>query len=143
MAVDTVRDAVHTTGPREWCALVDPDRLRVTGTQNDVNVRVSAVTAASGDVLVARYIEGSNRGESFLLPECIDDYVDESNPVRVIDAFVDKLELASLGFEKAIPAETGRPAYHPVILLRLYTCGYLNRIPLVGVLSAKRGEMSS
>jgi transposase len=64
-----------------------------------------------------------------LLPECIDDYVDENNRIRVIEAFVDKLELAELGFERAIPAEIGRPAYHPAMLLKLYIYGYLNRIP--------------
>src|SRR6202012_1365679 len=58
-----------------------------------------------------------------------DDYVDENNPVRVIEAFVDQLNLTDLGFNRAIPAETGRPAYHPAMLLKLYIYGYLNRIP--------------
>ena len=64
-----------------------------------------------------------------LLPESIDDYVDENNPVRVVEAFVSRLDLAELGFERAAPAETGRPAYHPATLLKLYIYGYLNRIP--------------
>ncbi len=78
---------------------------------------------------MARYIEGWNRSQSFLLPECVDDYVDENNSVRVVDAFVDELDLAQLGFGRAVPAETGRPAYHPAVMLKLYVYGYLNRIP--------------
>ena len=64
-----------------------------------------------------------------LLPECVDDYVDENNPVRVIEAFVGRLNLTDLGFDGAVPAETGRPAYHPATLLKLYIYGYLNHIP--------------
>jgi len=78
---------------------------------------------------MARYVEGWNRSQSFLLRECVDDYVDENNPVRVVDAFVDELDLAQLGFGRAVPAETGRPAYHPAMMLKLYVYGYLNRIP--------------
>jgi transposase len=78
---------------------------------------------------MARYVEGWNRSQSFLLPECVDDYVDETNPVRVVDAFVDELDLAKLGFGRAVPADTGRPAYHPAVMLKLYVYGYLNRIP--------------
>ncbi len=78
---------------------------------------------------MARYVEGWNRSQSFLLPECVDDYVDENNPVRVVDAFVDALDLAQMGFGRAVPAETGRPAYHPAVMLKLYVYGYLNRIP--------------
>jgi len=77
---------------------------------------------------MARYVEGWNRSQSFLLPECVDDYVDDNNPVRVVDAFVDELDLAQLGFGRAVPAETGRPAYHPAVMLKLYVYGYLNRI---------------
>ena len=77
---------------------------------------------------MARYVEGWNRSQSFLLPECVDDYVDENNPVRVVDAFVDELDLAKLGFGRAVPAQTGRPAYHPAVMLKLYV-GYLNRVP--------------
>jgi transposase len=72
---------------------------------------------------------GLDRRQAFLLPECLDDYVDEDNPVRVIEAFVDRLDLNDLGFDKAISAETGRPACHPAMLLKLYVFGYLNRIP--------------
>ena len=75
-----------------------------------------------------RFIEGAVRGQSTMLPELLDDYVDEDNQVRVVDVFVDQLDLASLGFESAQPAATGRPAYHPGVLLKLYIYGYLNRI---------------
>jgi transposase len=62
------------------------------------------------------------------LPECLDGWVDESNPIRVIDAFVDALDLRKLGFDGVDPAETGRPAYHPSVHLKLYIYGYLNRV---------------
>ena len=75
-----------------------------------------------------RFIEGADRCQSTLLPECLDDWVDESNPVRAVDAFVDALELSDLGFEGVEPAATGRPGYHPSPLLKLYIYGYLNRI---------------
>jgi transposase len=75
-----------------------------------------------------RFVAGAARGQSTLLPECLDDWVDESNCVRVIDAFVDLLDLAELGFEGVEPAATGRPAYHPSVLLKLYIYGYLNRV---------------
>jgi transposase len=75
-----------------------------------------------------RFIEGADRAQSTLLPECLDDWVEESNPVRVVDAFVDALDLASLGLEDVEPAVTGRPGYHPAALLKLYIYGYLNRI---------------
>ena len=67
-----------------------------------------------------RFIEGADRGQSTLLPECLDDFIDEANPVRVIDAFVDALDLGELGFEGVEPEATGRPAYHPSVLLKLY-----------------------
>ena len=75
-----------------------------------------------------RFMAGADRGQSTLLPECLDDWVDESNPVRVIDAFADALDLAKLGFSGVEPAGTGRPAYHPSVLLKLYIYGYLNRV---------------
>ncbi len=75
-----------------------------------------------------RFIEGAVRGQSTLLPECLDDWVDESNPVRAVDAFVDVLNLEKLGFDGVIPEGTGRPSYHPSTLLKLYIYGYLNRI---------------
>ena len=75
-----------------------------------------------------RFIEGEDRRQVTLLPECLDDYVGEDNPVRVVDVFVDELDLHGLGFAGADPAATGRPAYHPAVLLKLYIYGYLNRI---------------
>jgi transposase len=76
-----------------------------------------------------RYVEGLDRRQTFLLPESLDDYVDENNPVRVIEVFIEDLDLTALGFGRAVPAETGRPGYHPAVLLKLYLYGYLNRNP--------------
>lgn len=75
-----------------------------------------------------RYVEAENRSQSTLFPERLDDYITEDNPVRVIDAFVDEVDLAKLGFNGVEPAATGRPAYHPSTLLKIYIYGYLNRI---------------
>ena len=75
-----------------------------------------------------RFIEGDDRAQVTLLPECLDDYVDPENPVRVIEVFVDGLDLGGLGFVGVDPAATGRPAYHPAVLLKIYIYGYLNRI---------------
>src|SRR4051812_1113638 len=75
-----------------------------------------------------RFIEGEDRMQPALLPHCLEDYVDEENPVRVIEAFIDELDLAALGFSGMTPAATGRPAYHPSTLLKIYLYGYLNRI---------------
>ena len=74
------------------------------------------------------FVEGADRQQSTLLPECLDDWVDESNPVRAVDVFVDTLELRELGFDGVTPAATGRPGYHPSPLLKLYIYGYLNRV---------------
>ncbi len=75
-----------------------------------------------------RFVEGVDRTQALLLPEQLDDYVSENNPVRVIDVFVDELDLAALKFEGINPAVTGRPSYHPAALLKIYIYGYLNRI---------------
>jgi transposase len=75
-----------------------------------------------------RFIQGEDRTQATMFPELLDDYVAESNPVRVVDVFVDELDLSQLGFEGVDPATTGRPAYHPAILLKIYIYGYLNRI---------------
>src|SRR6202521_1900693 len=75
-----------------------------------------------------RFIEGEDRTQVTLLPECLDDYVESENPVRVIEVFVDELDLSALGFVGVDPAATGRPAYHPAVLLKIYIYGYLNRI---------------
>ena len=89
-------------------------------------LRFSLTDSAGG--WMKRFVAGADRGQSTLLPECLDDWVDESNPVRVIDAFVDALDLAELGFDGVDPAATGRPSYHPSIHLKLYIYGYLNRV---------------
>jgi len=75
-----------------------------------------------------RFIEGEERSQITLLPECLDDYIAEENPVRVVDVFVDELKLHDLGFNGAEPAATGRPSYHPAVLLKIYIYGYLNQI---------------
>ena len=74
------------------------------------------------------FVQGADRQQTTLLPECLDDWVDESNPVRAVDVFVDALELRDLGFDGVDPAATGRPAYHPSPMLKLYIYGYLNRV---------------
>ena len=76
---------------------------------------------------MAGFIEGLDRQQTMLLPEHLDDYVDENSPVRAIDAFLDMLDLAMLGFTVQ-PSPTGRPGYHPGLLLRIYLYGYLNQI---------------
>ena len=76
-----------------------------------------------------RFVEGEDRRQATLLPACLDDYVASDNPVRIIEAFVDELDLAALGFAGVVPEATGRPAYHPATLLKIYIYGYLNRIP--------------
>ena len=75
-----------------------------------------------------RFIEEDVRTQSTLLPDTLDDYVAEDNPVRAVDAFVAQLNLLALGFETAEAKATGRPGYHPATLLKLYIYGYLNRI---------------
>jgi len=75
-----------------------------------------------------RFIEAQERTQVSLLPACLDDFIAQDNPVRVVDAFVEELDLAELGFDGAQPAETGRPAYHPAVLLKIYIYGYLNQI---------------
>jgi len=75
-----------------------------------------------------RFVEGEDRLQAALLPHCLDDYVTEDNPVRAIEAFIAELDLAILGFEGVVPETTGRPAYHPATLLKIYLYGYLNRV---------------
>jgi transposase len=77
---------------------------------------------------MGRFISGADRTQTTLFPPCVDDWIDEENSVRVVDAFVDALDLAELGFARVEPAATGRPSYHPSVLLKLYIYGYLNRI---------------
>ncbi len=75
-----------------------------------------------------RFIEGEDRRQATLLPDSLEDYVTDDNPVRVIDVFIDELDLAAMGFAGVAPEATGRPAYHPATLLKIYLYGYLNRI---------------
>ena len=75
-----------------------------------------------------RFIDGDDRTQLTLLPNSLEDYVSEENPVRVIEVFIDELNLAALGFAGVTPAATGRPAYHPSTLLKIYLYGYLNRV---------------
>jgi len=76
-----------------------------------------------------RFVEGGDRKQVALLPECLDDFVAEDNSIRVVDAFVDELDLSTLGFNSVTPASTGRPSYHPALMLKIYVYGYLNRVP--------------
>jgi len=77
---------------------------------------------------MSRYIEGQDRQQVTLLPECLDDFIAEDNTVRIVDVFINELDLAALEFHGLQPAATGRPSYHPSVLLKLYLYGYLNRI---------------
>jgi hypothetical protein len=74
------------------------------------------------------FVQGTDRQQTTLLPECLDDWVDGSNPVRAVDVFVEALDLRGVGFDGVDPAATGRPAYHPSPMLKLYIYGYLNRV---------------
>ena len=87
-----------------------------------------------------RFIEGEERTQVTLLPACLEDYVEAENPVRVVDVFVEGLDLGELGFVGVDPAATGRPAYHPAVLLKLYIYGYLNRIQSSRRLERERPE---
>ena len=75
-----------------------------------------------------RFVEGVDRDQATLFPECLEDWVEENNAVRVIEAFVEGLDLGGLGFSRVDPQATGRPSYHPSVLLKLYIYGYLNRV---------------
>ena len=75
-----------------------------------------------------RFVAGTDRGQSTLFPECLEDWIGEDNAVRVIDVFVEEHDLGELGFGGVDPEATGRPSYHPSMLLKLYIYGYLNRV---------------
>src|ERR1700721_1856404 len=77
---------------------------------------------------MGRFVEGMDRGQATLLPECLEDWVDENNPVRAVDVCVEGLDLVELGVDGAQPMAMGRPAYRPGVLLKLYIYGYLNRV---------------
>src|SRR6266702_6599921 len=78
---------------------------------------------------ISGFVEGVDRGQSTLFPAQLDDYVTEDNPVRAVDVFVEGLDLDKLGFVGVQPLDTGRPGYHPGMMLKLYIYGYLNRVP--------------
>lgn len=80
---------------------------------------------------MSRFIEGQDRSQVTLLPEYLDDFIADDNPVRVVDAFIGELDMVALGFEGATPATTGRPSYHPAVMLKVYLYGY----PCAGKLS--------
>ena len=86
------------------------------------------------------YIEGTDRGQMTLFPDRLEDWIGEDNPVRVIDLFVDEIDLAELGFGRMAPAPTGRPGYHPSVLLKLFIYGYLNRVPSSRALEREAGR---
>ena len=110
-----------------FCA--DATRLRLC--QNSLNAWRCSPKLRQRDEAgchMKRFIEGQDRGQVTLLPECLDDFIAEDNPVRVVDAFVEELDLHGLGFDGVAPADTGRPSYHPCVLLKIYIYGYLNRV---------------
>ena len=72
-----------------------------------------------------RFVEGIDRSQSTLFPDRLEDWIDDDNSVRVVDVFVDELDLGGLGFDRVVPQATGRPGYHPCVLLKLYIYGYL------------------
>ena len=84
------------------------------------------------------FVRGADRQQTTLLPECLDDWVDESNPVRAVDVFVDALELRDLGFDAVDPAATGRPGYHPSAMLKLYIFGYPRQANCTGFALAEQ-----
>ena len=88
-----------------------------------------------------RFVEGTDRGQSTFFPECLEDWICEDNPVRVIDVFVDKLDLTELRFVGVDPEATGRPSYHPSVVLKLYIYGYLNRVQSSRRLEREAGRM--
>ena len=86
------------------------------------------------------YIEGTDRGQSTLFPDRLEDWIGEDNPIRVVDLFVDEIDLAELSFGRTSPAPTGRPGYHPSVLLKLFIYGYLNRVPSSRALEREAGR---
>src|SRR5260370_35630242 len=81
--------------------------------------------------LMKGFVQGADRQQTTLLPECLDDWVEESNHVRAVDVFVDALELGDLGFDGVDPAETGRPAYNSSQLIKHYLYGYITRVQYI------------
>ena len=90
---------------------------------------------------MAGFVSGIDRSQGTMFPAQLEDYVAEDNPVRVIDFFVDQLDLAKLGFSGVNPKETGRPSYHPAVMLKVYVYGYVNRVPSSRGLSGNASAM--
>jgi len=86
------------------------------------------------------YIEGTDRGQTTLFPDRLEDWIGEDNLVRVVDLFVDEIDLAEFGFGRTAPASTGRPGYYPSVLLKLFIYGYLNRVPSSRALEREAGR---
>ena len=86
------------------------------------------------------YIEGAERGQATLFPDRLEDWICEDNSVRVIDLFVEEIDLEQMGFLRIAPARTGRPGYHPSVLLKLFIYGYLNRVPSSRALEREAGS---
>lgn len=90
--------------------------------------KIKSIRLDIAGVDMTHHIKGQGRHQVTLLPDVLDDFITEDNPVRVIDIFVDELQLGALGFEHVKAKQTGRPGYHPATMLKLYIYGYLNRI---------------
>ena len=86
------------------------------------------------------YIEGAERSQTTLFPDRLEDWTDEDNPVSVIDLFVEEIDLEEIGFLRTAPARTGRPGYHPSVLLKLFIYGYLNCVPSSRALEREAGR---
>jgi hypothetical protein len=97
------------------------------------NHRSTSVPRRRVGARMRHFVEGTDRVQSTLFPECLEDWISEDNPVRVIDVFVDELDLAELGFDGVKPEMTGRPSYHPSVLLKLYIYVYLTNLILFGI----------
>src|SRR5260370_27458237 len=109
-----------------WQKQRSPGRDRSRLCKN-ASFRVSLASDSREDRM-RRFVEGTDRAQATLFPECLEDWICEDNPVRAIDVFVDELDLAELGFGGVDPEATGRPSYHPSVPLKLYIYGYLNRV---------------
>src|SRR5713101_5820824 len=114
-----------------------PDSTQAVWKQREIAVLADSIRGESAlesrslslwSLMMHRFIDGEDRMQQTLLPNSLEDYVSEENPVRVIEVFIDELDLAALGFVGMTPAATGRPAYHPSTLLKIYLYGYLNRV---------------
>src|SRR5260221_242230 len=119
----------EATGAPSSFAVSDPKRLRASGRDGQT---VMTEPPSPLRMLLSRhtrrFVEGTDRAQATLFPECLEDWICEDNPVRAIDVFVDELDLAELGFGGVDPEATGRPSYHPSVPLKLYIYGYLNRV---------------